>query len=87
MGEVDDAGDLVDTGDPGDRLRAELGDPPGLESPAVELALIADERRRALERHAGSDEGLRRELSSELDAAMRRALELLREVEGPHDPD
>jgi hypothetical protein len=53
---------------------------------AQELRSVALLRRRALERHAG-DQAAHTAGIALLEAAYRRALELLLAVEAPHDPD
>jgi len=58
----------------------------GQDRVAYELRSVALLRRRALERHAG-DEAAHQAGIALLEAAYRRALELLQAVEGPHDPD
>jgi len=53
---------------------------------ARELRTVVILRRRALERHAGDDAAYAAGIAL-LEAAARRALELLQAVEAPHDPD
>jgi hypothetical protein len=58
----------------------------GQDRVANELRSVALLRRRALERHAG-DEAAHQAGIALLEAAYRRALELLMAVEAQHDPD